>query len=215
MRKNSLLGLALVALALPEVCNAQQPVDLFNGKDLTGWVQRGGKATYAIEGGEIVGTSLTNTPNTFLCTAKTYGDFILEYDFKVDPQLNSGVQIRSECFDEAKTVELGGKKINIPAGRVHGYQVEIDPNPKQDRWWSAGLYDEARRTWLYPGAMGGDAKTFTEQGRKIFKKGEWNHVRVEAIGDSLKTWLNGTACADIKDSVTARGFIALDRKSVV
>ena len=102
MRKNSLLGLALVALALPEVCNAQQPVDLFNGKDLTGWVQRGGKATYAIEGGEIVGTSLTNTPNTFLCTAKTYGDFILEYDFKVDPQLNSGVQIRSECFESAK-----------------------------------------------------------------------------------------------------------------
>ena len=214
MRKNSLLGLALVALALPEICTAQQPVDLFNGKDLDGWVQRGGKATYATEGSEIVGTSLTNTPNSFLCTAKTYGDFILEYDFKVDPQLNSGVQIRSECFDEEKTVEFGGKKIKIPAGRVHGYQVEIDPNPKQNRWWSAGLYDESRRGWLYPGAKGGNTNAFTTQGRKIFKQGEWNHVRVEAIGDSLKTWLNGTPCADIKDSVTARGFIALQVHSI-
>jgi hypothetical protein len=66
------------ACALPLVCVAQQPVDLFNGKDLSGWVQRGGKATYAIEGNEIVGTSVVNTPNTFLCTEKTYGDFILE-----------------------------------------------------------------------------------------------------------------------------------------
>ena len=88
--------------ALPLVSIAQQAGDLFNGKDLSGWVQRGGKATYAIEGNEIVGTSVLNTGNTFLCTEKTYGDFILEYDFKVDPKLNSGVQIRSECFDTAK-----------------------------------------------------------------------------------------------------------------
>ena len=96
--------------------------NLFNGRDLAAWIQRGGKAIYTIEKGEIVGTG-----NSFLCTARDYGNFILEYDFKVDPRLNSGVQIRSQCFDEPKEIEWQGKKISIPAGRVHGYQVEIDP----------------------------------------------------------------------------------------
>ena len=209
MHMKCLVGLALAAVALPGIGTAQPSADLFNGKDLTGWVQRGGKAAYTIEGNEIVGTSVTNTPNSFLCTEKTYGDFILEYDFKVDPKLNSGVQIRSECFDQPTEIEWKGKTIKIPAGRVHGYQVEIDPEVKRDRWWSAGIYDEARREWLYPGQLGGDTNAFTVRGRKIFKPGDWNHVRVEAIGDSIKTWLNGAACADIKDSMTPRGLIAL------
>lgn len=196
---------------MPFVGVAQQPVELFNGKDLSGWVQRGGKATYAIEGNEIVGTSVLNTPNSFLCTEKTYGDFILEYDFKVDPRLNSGVQIRSECFEQAKKVEWEGKTINIPAGRVHGYQVEIDPDVPRKRMWSGGIYDEARRNWLFPtgGEQSEEAKKFSEQGQRIFKPNDWNQVRVEAKGDSIKTWLNGTPCADLKDSMTLRGFIAL------
>ncbi|TAK92578.1 MAG: DUF1080 domain-containing protein [Verrucomicrobia bacterium] len=183
---------------------------LFNAKDLAGWVQHGGKATYTIEGNEIVGTSAPETPNTFLCTAKTYGDFILEYDFKVDERLNSGVQIRSECFDTEKEVTWKGKTIKIAAGRVHGYQIEIDPEVKKDRWWSAGIYDEGRRGWLFPADGNKEqAAKFTELGRKIFKRGDWNHVRAEVIGDSFKTWLNGTPCADIHDSMTPRGFIAL------
>jgi len=199
------------ACALPIVCAAQQPVDLFNGKDLSGWVQRGGKATYAIQGNEIIGTSVLNTDNSFLCTEKTYGDFILEYDFKVDPKLNSGVQIRSECFDTVKEIEWNGKPIKIPAKRVHGYQIEIDPDVPRKRMWSAGIYDEARRGWLFPDAdeKSPKSRTFSEQGLKIFKPNDWNHIRVEAKGDSIKTWLNGTPCADIKDSMTPRGFIAL------
>jgi hypothetical protein len=201
----------LAACMIPLVGVAQQPVDLFNGRDLSGWVQRGGKATYAIEGNEIVGTSVLNTANTFLCTEKTYGDFILEYDFKVDPKLNSGVQIRSECFDTAREAVWNGKTNKIPAGRVHGYQIEIDPDVPRKRMWSAGIYDEARRGWLFPpdGEQGPQAKAFSELGLKIFKPNDWNHIRVEAKGDSLKTWLNGTLCADIKDSMTPRGFIAL------
>ncbi|MCO5296777.1 MAG: DUF1080 domain-containing protein [Fimbriimonadaceae bacterium] len=194
---------------LPIAAFAQKPVDILPGKDLAGWVQRGGNATYAVEGKELVGTSVLNTPNSFLCTEKTYGDFILEYDFKVDPRLNSGVQIRSECFDKPSSVMWQGKSIDVPAGRVHGYQVEIDPDPVQDRWWTAGIYDEGRRGWLFPGTVGGDAKAFTDQGRKLFKQGQWNHVRVEAVGDSIKTWLNGTPCASIHDGMTRRGFIAL------
>jgi len=183
--------------------------DLFNGKDLDGWVKRGGEAAYTVEDGCVVGTSILNTENTFLCTGRDYGDFILEYEFKVDPRLNSGVQIRSQSFPEPKEVVWKGKTIKIPANRVHGYQIEIDPNPKQNRWWAAGIFDEARRGWLYPGALGGDGKEFGDQGRKIFKQGDWNKVRVEAIGDSIKTTLNGTPCAAIKDSMTPSGFIAL------
>lgn len=185
------------------------PVDLLPGKDFAGWVKRGGNAPYAVEGREIVGTSVLNTPNTFLCTTKSYGDFRLEYEFKVDPRLNSGVQIRSECFDQPTETEWQGNVIKIPAGRVHGYQIEIDPDPKQDRWWSAGIYDEGRRAWLYPGILGGENKAFTDAGRKLFRQGEWNRVKVEAVGDSIKTWLNGKPCAEIKDSLTLRGFIGL------
>ena len=205
---SQLLGPCLLALALYGTAGAQRPAAMV-GKDLTGWVKRGGNATYAVVGKEIVGTSVLNTPNTFLCTEKTYGDFILEYDFKVDPRLNSGVQIRSGAFDKPAKVEWRGKTIEIPAGRVHGYQIEIDPEPIKDRWWTAGIYDEGRRAWLYPGQLGGEEKAFTQMGRTLFKQGDWNHVRVEAIGDSIKTWLNGKPCAAIQDSMTLRGFIAL------
>lgn len=193
---------------------AQKPTDLLPNSDFSGWVKRGGAANYALEGKEIVGSSVMNTPNTFLCTEKTYGDFILEYDFKVDPRINSGVQIRSECFDVKSQVEWQGKKIEIPAGRVHGYQIEIDPDPKQDRWWTAGIYDEGRRSWLYPGSLGGEKKDFTDAGRRLFRQGDWNHIKVEAVGDSIKTWLNGKPCAEIKDSMTLRGFIALQVHSI-
>ena len=172
---------------------------LFNGKDLDGWVQRGGKADYKVEDGAIVGRSVPKTPNSFLCTAKDYGDFVLELEFKVHPALNSGVQIRSQCFDEAKEVELGGKKFKIGAGRVHGYQVEIDPAA---RAWSGGIYDEGRRGWL------ADLKE-NEPARKAFKAGDWNKFRVECKGESIKTWINDVPAADLKDGATPSGFIAL------
>jgi hypothetical protein len=183
-------------------------VSLFNGKDLKGWVQRGGEAKYAVEDGVIIGTTVPKTPNSFLCTEKDYGDFILTYEFNVHPQLNSGVQIRSQSFDEAKEIEIGGKTKKIPAGRVHGYQVEIDAN-KLSRSWMSGIYDEARRGWLFPGSKGGDAKKFTEQGQRLYKPEQWNSVRVECRGDSIKTWLNGELRADFKDDLTPSGFIGL------
>ena len=209
MHKKLLIGLVLAALALPAVGATPQPVELFNGKDLSGWVQRGGKARYAVENGEIVGTTVLDTPNSFLCTEQTYGDFIFECDFKVDPRLNSGVQFRSECFDLPATAEWKGKTIKFPAGRVHGYQFEIDPDPAKDRWWTGGIYDEGRRLWLQPTKTGPEGRAFTDQGRKLFKRGDWNHIRIEATGDSIKTYLNGTLRCEIKDSLTLRGFIGL------
>ena len=204
-------GLAIAALALAVAATLPAAesdeagwVQLFNGKDLDGWVQRGGKAKYRAEDGQIVGASVPNTGNSFLCTKRDYADFILELEFKVDPQLNSGVQVRSHCLEEEKTVELAGKKIRIPAGRVHGYQVEIDPS---DRAWTGGIYDEGRRGWL------NDLKN-NEPARKAFKQSEWNLLRIECKGDSIKTWLNGVPAADLKDGITPSGFIALQVHAV-
>ena len=205
--RSSLLIVLSTLVSLPAVAEEVR-TSLFDGKTLDGWVQKGGKASYSAREGAIVGHSVPRTPNSFLCTEKRYGDFLLEYEYKCDSALNSGVQIRSNVFDEATEVELGGKVRKIAAGRVHGYQVEIDPN-KPGRMWSGGIYDEGRRGWLYPGVRGGDAKAFTEQGKKIYKPEEWNSVRVECRGSRIRTWLNGELRADFEDTATSEGFIAL------
>lgn len=211
MSLSSLFKLALIAGVIARTLVAEPAATpLFNGRDFSGWVQRGGNAFYTVEGDEIVGTSRPDTPNSFLCTEKIYGDFILEYEFKVDPRLNSGVQIRSNSLTTATTLAWEDRTITIPAGRVHGYQVEIDPDLPRQRMWSAGIYDEARRGWLFPAKDNATQQAaFSAQGLRIFKPGDWNHVRVVAVGDSIKTWLNGVPCADIHDSMTSHGFIAL------
>jgi hypothetical protein len=202
--------LAIVCLfSLASPADADGPSDqgwtsLFNGKDLDGWVQKGGKAKYRAEGGEIVGTTVPNTTNSFLCTTKDYGDFVLELEFKVDDGLNSGIQVRSHSFDEPKSYEAAGKTIKVAAGRVHGYQVEIDPAA---RAWTGGIYDEGRRGWLV------DLKD-NEAARKAFKHNAWNKLRIECRGDSIKTTLNGVPAADLKDAMTPSGFIALQVHAV-
>ena len=198
------LSVAFVVCALPAFAAEEEGFKpLFDGKTLEGWKQHGGKAKYRVENGEIVGTSVPNTSNSFLCTTKDYGDFILEVEFKVDPTLNSGVQIRSQVFAEEKEIDVDGKTKKIPADRVHGYQVEIDPDVKRGRLWSGGIYDESRR-----GRFLADLQD-NEAARKAFKPGEWNKFRVECKGDSIKTWINGVPAADLKDDVTPKGLIAL------
>ncbi len=186
--------------------------DLFNGRDLSGWTQKTGQAKYFVEDGCIVGEAvLASQTNSFLCTTKDYADFILEADFKVDPRLNSGVQIRSTLADQETKVEWRGKAITIPAGYVYGYQVEIDPDIKRARLWSGGIYDERRRLWLYPsdGERGSQGVAFSKQGNEIFKNNDWNHLRIEAVGDSIKTYLNGVLRTHLTDSMTSKGFIGL------
>jgi len=166
--------------------------NLFNGKNFKGWTKLNGTAEYKIENGEIVGISAAGTPNTFLATEKNYGNFILEYEMKMDEGLNSGVQIRSLS------------KADVMNGRVHGFQIECDDS---ERAWSGGIYDEARRGWLYP-------MEYNQTAKKAFKKGAWNSYRVEAIGSNIKTWLNGMPCANLFDELTPEGFIALQVHSI-
>ncbi|MBZ0257059.1 DUF1080 domain-containing protein, partial [bacterium] len=68
----------------------------------------------------------------------------------------------------------------------------------------AGIYDEGRRGWL--NNLEGDKY---KEARAAFKQNEWNHYRIECKGDSIKTWINGVAAADLKDDMTPTGFIAL------
>jgi hypothetical protein len=166
--------------------------DLFNGKDLTGWKQVNGKANYRVEDGAVVGTTIMDSPNSFLATDQEYGDYILEFEVMLDNDINSGVQFRS-ISDPA-----------VMEGRVHGYQFELDPS---DRKWTGGIYDEARRGWLYPLSLNPAAQS-------AFKKGEWNKARIEAIGNKIKTWINDVPVASIVDDMTPKGLIALQVHSI-
>jgi hypothetical protein len=186
MRKLIVLWMICVSISTFAQDKAKgQP--LFNGKDLAGWKQLNGKADYKVINGEIVGTTKAGEPNSFLATAKDYGDFILELELFVDTSMNSGIQFRSES------------KADYMYGRVHGYQMEVDPSKRQ---WSGGIYDEARRKWLYTLELNPKAKN-------AFKNGEWNKYRIEAIGNSIRTWINGIPTANVIDDLTPKGFIAL------
>lgn len=195
MKSKKLLILAALFLGTAPMtlqAQSQKWQNLFNGKDLSGWKQLNGQAKYEVVNGEIVGTTVSNQPNSFLTTEKNYGDFILELELWVDPSMNSGVQIRSES------------KADYSNGRVHGYQVEIDPS---DRQFSGGIYDESRRGWLYP-------LDINPQGKAAFKNNQWNKYRVECIGNSIRTWVNGVPTANVVDAMTLSGFIALQVHSI-
>ncbi|MDB4459000.1 DUF1080 domain-containing protein [bacterium] len=180
-----LSALILASTTLISIAADWQPLVQNGSKD--GWIQRGGKATYEIKGGTVIGRTAPNTPNSFLCTERHYANFILELDYKVDPKMNSGVQIRSHSLKEYRN------------GQVHGYQVEIDPS---DRAWSGGIYDEGRRGWL-------NNLKENKPAQQAFKQNEWNHYRIEANGPRIRTWINGVPAADLDDAVTPSGFIAL------
>lgn len=163
---------------------------LFDGKTLNGWKRLAGKAEYTVEQGVIVGTAVANSGNTFLVTDQEFGDFVLELDLKVeDTSTNSGVQLRSH-YDPAGHE---GK------GLVYGCQFEMDPSSRR---WSGGIYDEGRRDWLYPGSLNPKAQ-------HAFKRGEFNHIKVECIGNETKTWLNGIPVAYLSDTLDRKGFIGL------
>lgn len=187
MRVTLVSILMLVCIAVFASEKSDGWINLFNGKDLSGFKQLNGKAKYEVVNGEIVGTTVLNTPNSFLATEKTYSDFVFEVELLVADNMNSGIQFRSESNPEYNY------------GRVHGYQCEVDPS---ERAWSAGIYDEARRGWLYPLSYNTDAQ-------KAFKHGDWNKYRIECIGNNIRTWLNDIPVAHLVDDMTSEGFIAL------
>ena len=188
--KTLIILLGFLALPLLLICQNWQSL-MPKDAQLKGWVKRGGEAVFKLENDEIVAYCKDRRHNTFLCTEKDYQDFILELEMMVDPTLNSGIQIRSHSLPEYMD------------GRVHGWQVEVDPSTRR---FTGGIYDEARRMWLYPVSLNDPA-------RSAFRNGEWNHIRIEAHGNTVKTWVNGQAVANLVDNRTETGFIGLQAHS--
>ncbi len=197
---------ATIFLSLPLVVSATFPlraqsedlvndvgtwINLFDGKTLDGWTVRGGFANYKVEDGMIVGTTVNGSPNTFLCKGPA-SDFVLVFDVLCDNKLNSGVQIRSHVYD--KTVGRYRK------GVVYGYQCEIAPEDVKN---CGNFYDEGRRGKWW------DDFTGKADAQQAFKVGEWNHYRIIAQGDHIRSWVNGVAAADFHDKTDASGFIGL------
>jgi len=188
---------ALISLLIFQSANAQTKewTNLFDGKTLNGWKKVAGSANYAIEDGAILGTTVVNSPNTFLISEKQYGDFVLELEVKInDTTANSGIQFRSNYDPNGHE----GK------GKVFGYQYELDPAARR---WTAGIYDEGRRDWLYPLMLNPSAQ-------KAFKVGVFNKVRIECIGHEIKTWINDIPAAHLIDTFDAKGVIALQVHSI-
>lgn len=165
---------------------------LFNGEDLGGWKQVAGEAAFSVKDGAIVGVAVAGSPNSFLATEKNYSDFIFEAEVKTSPGLNSGIQFRSNS------------KSDFHGGRVHGYQMEVDPS---ERKWSGGIYEEAKRGWLYNLTRNPDCQS-------AFKLDDWNHYRIEAFGQRIRTWVNEVPCTDLLDMGAQSGFIALQVHSI-
>jgi len=171
---------------------AQNWKSLVNDKELSGWEKRNGTAEFLVEGDQVIGISKVGTPSTYLCTKEKYADFILEVEVKVEVGLNSGIQFRSNSISDYKD------------GAVHGYQCEIDAS---ERKWSGGIFDQSRRGWIYP-------VTMNEPGRQAFQNGAWNKYRIEAIGNQIRTWVNGIQVTNLVDDMTAEGFIAFQVHSI-
>ena len=207
-RKIYCLMIVLIVSASISLAGQRQQdewVLLFDGKTLNGWSIHSGFAKYQVEDGAIVGTTVKGSPNSFLCTDREYGDFILEFEVLLDPKLNSGVQIRSKIAEAEKVFVFSGpdgKPENrvAPPDRVYGYQVEIATEKSGS---SGSIYDEARRAFMLASTRSDPAAS------KAFKDGQWNKFRIECKGDSIKTWINDVPCIDLRDGMTLRGIIGL------
>jgi len=168
---------------------------LFDGRTLNGWSVKAGSANYQVIDKSIVGTTTTGSPNTFLVSEKEYENYILEVDFLLeDTALNSGIQFSSHYDPSA----------NNGRGKVYGYQYELDPS---FRSWTAGIYDEGRRDWLYP-------LTLNPAARRAFGYNQFNRARIECFGNTVKTYLNGVLASVLIDTLREKGFIALQVHSI-
>jgi hypothetical protein len=160
---------------------AQELKPLFDGQTLKGWRARG-DAKFDILDGAIRG-STGGGGFGWLCTEKTYGDFVLELELKIIAG-NSGVQIRS----------------HLPDGKTMvGYQIEGDPSR---RAWSGGLYEQGRRGWL-------QNLTNLPAARAAFKTNEWNRYRIVCEGAAIRSWVNDVPATDYLDAMDLDGLIAL------
>ena len=172
--KKQILITFLSAIAL-QVGMAQETKDLFNGKDLDGWVNHGEEKWY-VENGELICESGPKADYGYLTTKDFYDNFELSLDFKQDADGNSGVFIRS----------------TVDGTIVSGWQVEIAPPGKH----TGGIYESYGRNWLI--------KPEPEK-EKVLKMGEWNTIKIRVNGSNVTTWLNGVEMVRLQDDIIGKG----------
>lgn len=157
-------------------------VEIFNGKDLSGWKIYGTEKWY-VQDGLMICESGPDKEYGYLGTEKTYKDFDLTLEFKQGADGNSGVFFRS----------------SIEGTKIAGWQAEVAP-PDHD---TGRIYESYGRGWL-------NDKPTPEQ-QAALKYGDWNLYRVRVVGDHVETWLNGVKITDLHDEKigAANGCIAL------
>jgi hypothetical protein len=170
------LYLTIFLIGFAVLVKAQKPAEsLFNGKNLDGWKIYGTEKWYA-EDGLLICESGPDQQYGYLATEKWYYDFILDLDFKQEANGNSGVFFRST---------IDGTKIN-------GWQVEVAP-PNHD---TGGIYESYGRGWLHQ---------IPDNEEGFLKMGEWNHMKIQVVGNHVTTWLNGHQMTDLKDDKIGEG----------
>ena len=162
---------------------AGRTVELFNGRDLTGWEKYGTELWYVDDAGNLVSESGPDKKYGYLATREYYDDFDLTVEFKQVANGNSGLFFRS--FVE-------------PPVKVHGWQCEVAPRNHD----TAGIYESYGRGWL---------QTIPDEKESILKEGEWNTLRLRVEGARVQTWRNGEPMVDFRDAKigAAQGRIAL------
>lgn len=187
--------------------------DLFDGKTLNGWqvlnqdwTNPNSKPDFYIEDNMIVCNTTMNNEGGYLVTEKSYANFILEFDVKIDTSLNSGLQCRSHIWEkDTATIYVAGDtqgtkhQTKWRTGYVWGYQIEVDPS---SRAWSGGLYEPGNRGWIV--TLAGK-----EEARKAFNPMDWNHFKILMNGNKIQTWVNGVLTVDTTDDMSNSGFIGL------
>ena len=188
----------LTTTALAQTSAAARWVTLFNGKNLTGWTLKGSTGKAWVEDGQINCQQAANTTeHTYVCTAAKYGDYILETDVKIDGAFSSGIILRCVDVPESDRKSTTGQ---IGRSSLYGYQVKIDPTPRK---WTGGIFDDSGTNlqWYY--SLEKDVRA-----QEVFKLGEWNTFRIEAIGKDIKVWINGVPVTHLVHGKYSEGYIA-------
>ncbi len=200
MKTRFLLPL-LITLASPALLSAEDGWQEWFKDGLGDAKIVSGTATYKVEDGVLVGTTVDGSPNTFLVKGP-FKDFELQFEVKVDDELNSGVQVRSHLAKEGDPAPEGSQGGNpLPAGRLYGPQCEIAVNGT-----AGDFYDEARRgTWW--SILTKTEAVRSDAAKAAFKKGEWNHYRIVVQGDHYQSFVNGVKTADFTQPGDPEGLI--------
>lgn len=174
-----LIAFAFLSVLVTKTVSAQEAKDLFNGKNLDGWVVHGEEKWY-VENGELICESGPRAEYGYLSTKDFYKNFVLTLEFKQEANGNSGVFIRS-TFEGTK---------------VSGWQVEVAPPGK----YTGGIYESYGRGWLIQPEP---------EKEKVLKMGEWNTMKIRVNGSDIVTWLNGVEMVHLTDEKIGEGVGAI------